>query len=85
MGMKKCNCDLTGIPPEQLAEAHVEPDVRTAYMDGTDFLYELGNDMLGHVVAADPEILQNETKHEMKSCGIAEVEVKFIRWVKEPK
>jgi len=54
-------------------------------MDGTNFLYQLGNDGKNHIVAPNVEKLAEYEGHDMTECGVAEVEIKFIRWAKEPK
>jgi len=54
----------------------------TAYMDGIDFNEERGQPRGGNVLFATPEaVLRHRTCSE--ECGVVEVEVKRIRWVRE--
>ena len=60
-------------------------DTRIGYMDATDFLYELENDNSTHTVANNPLDLIANSKHDLRECGIVEVELVFKRWIKKPK
>lgn len=53
-------------------------------MDGTDWLYEIGLASDGNTVYPDAKCLKREAGHDLKECGIAEVEVRFVRWIKKP-
>lgn len=81
-GLKKlpCNCVVPESEPCILPEEPVK-----MLMDGTAILYEVGADGSNHVIAPTVEKLKEYEGHSMEKCGIAEVEVKFIRWVQEPK
>lgn len=54
----------------------------TAYMDGIDFHEERGQPRGGNVLFATPEaVLEHRTCAE--ECGVVEVEVRRVRWVRE--
>lgn len=65
----------------------VETKMTTAYICGTDLKYELqAPDMLG-----DCKITPNKHYAETadnwacrEDCGIAEIEVRFVRWIRKP-
>jgi hypothetical protein len=49
------------------------------YVCGTDFLYEMGAASGGIRVFANPEEV-----HQFGPCGIAEIEIRFKKWVEKP-
>jgi hypothetical protein len=52
------------------------------FMDGMDWQHELGfTDVLLHPTQ---EALEKNAGHDLTACGVVEVEVRFIRWIKEP-
>jgi hypothetical protein len=53
------------------------------FMDGTSWKYELGQASYGNKLYAETKSLKNSAC--IKECGIAEVEVRLVRWVKRPK
>ena len=53
-------------------------------MDGTDWLYECGSAIDGNTVYPDKKSLLEHSGHDLSECGIAEVEIRFVRWIKEP-
>lgn len=59
----------------------------TVYVCGISWLYEIGNDAFGtKVFPPCKETLTDE--HALSGCredGVAEVEMRFVRWVVEPK
>lgn len=67
----------------------------TAYMCGTDVRYEMdAPDMLGDCrITPNKEFAERggDINHpwpciaDEHSCGLAEVEVRFVRWIREPK
>jgi len=52
------------------------------YMDGIDWQYHLESDEEGTKLYPNEESLKNDCGHDLTRCGIVEVEVKLIRWVK---
>lgn len=60
-------------------------DVRTAFMDGTSFLFELGSDRAGHTIYTSAKQVKTESRHNLAECGVAEVEVRFVRWAQKPR
>lgn len=50
------------------------------YMDGTDWEHELGHASGGNRLYPRPE----EVNDHGGECGVAKVEVRFLRWVKAP-
>lgn len=57
----------------------------TGFMDGVEWEYELGHAPDGNKVFPSVENVAGGTDHDISECGIAQVEVRFVRWVKEPK
>ena len=57
---------------------------KRVFMDGTDWDCEIGSNANGNTVY--PNVKSVEAHHPkcIEECGIAEVEVRFVRWVKEP-
>jgi hypothetical protein len=58
------------------------PERFTAYMDGIDFQSERGQPCGGNSVYATPEAVLEHRKCSGE-CGVVEVEVKLVRWVRE--
>ena len=54
------------------------------FMDGTDFLCELGAAADGNKLFPSVKALKSQCHHSLKECGIAEVEVRLVRWVRRP-
>ncbi len=56
-----------------------------AYICGTDLMYEIREpDMLGDCkITPNPEYAESEWPCASE-CGIAEIEIRFVRWHKEP-
>lgn len=53
-------------------------------MDGTDWLYELGSAADGNKLYPDRKSLEKDSGHSLEECGIAVVEVRFVRWIRKP-
>ena len=51
-------------------------------MDGVDFQYELGQCMDGNKIYGSKKDLERDNPC-VKECGIVEVEVTLVRWVKK--
>ena len=63
----------------------VEHRTKIGYMDGIDFNCELGANPSGNTVYPSIDTLRDGLPCVNKGgCGIAEVEVRFIRWIEEP-
>lgn len=54
------------------------------FIDGTDFQHHLEADANGVKVYPSVTTLRKGIGHDPVECGIAEVEIKFVRWVQEP-
>jgi hypothetical protein len=55
------------------------------FIDGTDWKHNLISDSYGIKLYPSEETLEDGCGQILTDCGIVEVEVKFIRWVKPPK
>lgn len=55
------------------------------FMDGVDWQWEIGSASDGTKTYPSVRCLKREVKHDLTECGIAEVEVRFVRWIKKPK
>ena len=55
------------------------------FMDGTDWEWELGSADDGNKVYPSEKSLIEYAGHDVTECGIAEVEIRFVRWVVPPK
>jgi len=56
----------------------------TGFMDGIDFECELGHAKDGNKVYPSIEALEKGVDHSLVECGIVEVEVRFVRWIRKP-
>ncbi len=56
---------------------------QTAYIDGEDFLLEIPYGTHGTKIYPTVGDIEKNHSHPLDGCGIAEVEVRFVRWVKE--
>lgn len=64
-------------------ETHETKKVR-AFMDGIDWQYHLEGDANGTRIYGDVASLKKFEPHCVPGgCGIVEVEVRFVRWVKK--
>lgn len=55
------------------------------FMDGIDWEFHLDGDAMGTKLYPSERALRSDAKCiEKGGCGVAEVEVKFIRWIEEP-
>lgn len=54
------------------------------FMDGTDWSYEIGSASDGNKVYPSVRAIKRECDPCIGECGIVEVEVRFVRWVKKP-
>ncbi|MBT4940418.1 MAG: hypothetical protein HON14_14885 [Rhodospirillaceae bacterium] len=55
---------------------------QTAYIDGEDLLLELAVASHGTKIYPSIEDIEQNHGHSLDECGIAEVEIRFVRWVK---
>jgi len=58
----------------------IEDRTEKVYMCGVDWQHEIGAAMGGNTVHPSVEDLKKHRKC-WKSCGIVEIEVKFVKWV----
>ena len=58
-------------------------DKFTGYMDGTDFETERAQPPTGNTIYSSPEDVLKDRKCAQE-CGVVEVEVTLVRWVREP-
>lgn len=56
----------------------------TAYMCGTDLKYEMQDDSMFGKCSIFPNPNQATLRACSTGCGVAEVEVKFVKWLIEP-
>lgn len=54
------------------------------FMDGIDWQHEIGSNVDGNTVYPSAKSLKKGSRHALTECGIAEVEVRFVRWIKKP-
>ena len=57
----------------------------TCFMDGIDWQHEVGHASNGNRVFPTVDDLVHGAGHDLDECGIAEVEIRFVRWIKESK
>jgi hypothetical protein len=62
------------------------PKVKTVacYMDGIDWRYELRHASDGTKLFPSRAALKRNIGHDLEDCGIVQVQVRFVRWVKKP-
>ena len=68
-------------------ETHETKKVR-CFMDGIDWQYHLEEDIKGATLYGSRKSLVADSQHLLgneSECGIAEVEVRFVRWVVKQK
>lgn len=67
---------------KQYSEAVEEARRVKGFMDGLDWQYHLGVDPKGAIVYPSEDALVDGAKHDLAECGIVEVEIRLIRWVR---
>jgi hypothetical protein len=55
-----------------------------AFIDGTDLQHHVESDGFGVVVYPSVDALTKHIAHDTTECGIAEIEIRFVRWAREP-
>jgi hypothetical protein len=55
-----------------------------AFIDGTDLQHHVESDGFGVVIYPSVNALAEHIAHDTTECGIAEIEIRFVRWAREP-